>query len=418
MGDISPTETNGAQASNPLGQSPETQERKNPYEHSTAVEKLKKARNGGKPLRMAFLDIDSTITGPVEQTNEVRELLEEQGYVVAYVTSRTEEMIMSEEQRNQTPTFQRPSPHLGIDSSGKRTYVKPEEIVPAGILDPDIIAGTTGTTLLLKQTQGGYQEDFDSRDTMRSESEKWRSGVLQLVDFINQEKNICNPISIDNPLNYYQGETDVYSPDFRIQLSFQSQSDKIIFKEKVRSIRKDLSDPAKKLQLLSNGITPEAIEQILNIRITDDSKPSENKYSAYLTPTRGYKTRAVETIVCSLCNQLSLRRTDLELLIAGDSYPDLGMGLYGGLDTKATFLLVGGSRLMDSLTEQSEEDRYDFAGEGISAIRRRLKGSQNGMYELKPPLNAKRTVILADYAYLQTKGPKSIIAHLNQKKTV
>lgn len=80
--------------------------------------------------------------------------------------------------------------------------------------------------------------------------------------------------------------------------------------------------------------------------------PSDNKFSVYLTPRMGNKARAVERIISELATELKRPREDFHVLIAGDSFPDLAIGLCGGLDIEATFLLVGGSRLSSSIIER------------------------------------------------------------------
>ncbi|MCS7093208.1 MAG: hypothetical protein NZL96_02160 [Patescibacteria group bacterium] len=64
----------------------------------------------------------------------------------------------------------------------------------------------------------------------------------------------------------------------------------------------------RKLELLSQGFDENQIETILNLRITDNSKPAEDKFCADLTPITGHKTRAAEEIVKQACEWLKINR--------------------------------------------------------------------------------------------------------------
>jgi hypothetical protein len=393
----------------------------NPYENSTAVQILKERKQNQQPLRVAFFDIDSTITGDTESTNEVRKQLESLGYVVCMVTSRTEEMVITENKREQSPTIARPKPHLGKDDSQNRIYVDPGTIEPAGVLNAHIVAGSTGSGgQLIEQIDGSYIRDSRFEAKMKAESDAWRSGVTKLIEFVNNDEQLCQLIPIESVEKYDEGETDVYPPNFRIQVDFPTISAKQRFQEKVLELKQ-----ANRNDLFELGLDASAIENLFNVRITDDSKPKGEKYSAYLTPAKGNKMRAEEEIVNNICDQVGIKRNELDLLIAGDSFPDLGMGLYGGLGTHATFILAGGSRLTDDLTRPSlHGEDITFAGEGLNAIRRRLKpdADKPGYYTFRQPgiLNVPahdqpihdRTVVILDEVFPGKVTSDSILSYL------
>jgi len=132
-----------------------------PYVRSVAAHKLRLQVAHGRPLHLACLDIDSTLTGDSSLAGAVRSRLEDEGYVIAFDTSRTEEMVMSRESYERSVragALSRPEPHLGHDG-GSRVFVAPEQDQPRGILDGDIIAGSTGTHILVRQPDGAYLPD-------------------------------------------------------------------------------------------------------------------------------------------------------------------------------------------------------------------------------------------------------------------
>jgi len=407
--------------------SPETKtvEISNAYRDSYAATKLLERKNANQPLKMAFFDIDSTVTGNANATSEIRKHLEESGYVVCFITSRTEEMIMTDTKRSESPTLNRPDPHLGVDEFGKRFQADPEVVESNGLLNADIIAGTTGSSgPMVKQIDGSYVRDPQFEVKAKAESDVWRKGAKQLIDFVNKCEPLCQIAPIDDANNYLVNETDIFPPDFRFQLDFPSLEAKQKFQDKVTEFKL-----TNKLGLLSQGLDVSAVENIFNIKITDDSKPAESKFTTYLTPIRGYKARAEEEIVSNICKQVGVNRSDLELLIAGDSFPDLGMGFYGGVGTQATFLLAGGSRLSEDLIKPVSADKnVSFAGEGLNAIRNRLKPVEGklGHYTFRQPSISEnesssqsiktRNIVILDQVFPGQKSADSILSFLQTQK--
>src|SRR5258708_2393989 len=163
----------------------------NIYKYSKALDILKKNLKEDKKLRLAFLDIDSTMTGNKETTNLVRRALTTLGYVVIFVTSRTEEMLMTKRayQSSLSLGFSRPQPKLG-KLKNQRYYLPPEEVEPWGILDPEIIAGASGTKILVAQLLGGYKEDKNYAEHLYESPDKWKKEVLKILKILDPQKRL------------------------------------------------------------------------------------------------------------------------------------------------------------------------------------------------------------------------------------
>lgn len=354
-----------------------------PFINSVIIERLKELK---APFKIAFLDIDSTVTGPIELTNRVKSRLYELGYALVYVTARTEEMLMSKYQYDKSVKlgFDRPRPRLG-KRKNTRYYIPPEDIEPTSILDCPIIATSSGTRILFRQQNGGYILDSHYQDRFNQSPIDWQKQTLELLEVINQGKLFSiSPVSLG-----ILTKADVFPPEYRIQLNFENVEQKIEFKKKVTQLKKD-----------GEG-------DFSNIRITDDSNPFKGQFSVYLTPLAGSKKTALERIINSLAKRLEIKNNRFEILIAGDSYPDLEMGLFAALNIKGTFLVVGGSPLSRSLIE----DINDFAGENITPIKQNLSG-RNGIYKFKLSDMVYRRVVIGDELFPGTKGPETILAYL------
>lgn len=358
-----------------------------PYSGSEIVQKLKENLKKGISPRIAFLDIDSTLTGSTVSTNEVRKKLEDLGYAIVFITARTEEMIMSQYQFQVSKAlgFARAEPHLGKTTDNKKFYLPPEKVEPEGLIDPDIIAGSSGTKILVKQANDGYLTDSSYEKNYQQGSSEWRKETIAVIEKLQ----IGKPAEIENPQNYRNAITDVTPPDFRIQIDFKGLAEKQKFFENLSALQK---------------------KQIQNMRFIDNSNEQRDKYSIFIIPNKADKARAAEHIVNNICQELNLPRKDLEILIAGDSLADLPMGLYSGLDTQAKFILVGGSRITQALTDNQITE---YAGEKLLKFKSHLSGSQ-GNLEFKIPIFGNRKVIIGDQVFPNTKGPETILKLLEK----
>ena len=93
-------------------------------------------------------------------------------------------------------------------------YAPPEEVEPAGVLDGDIIAGSTGTRILVRQAGGDYLEDTLWSGQFGVSPAEWRTGALELVALATEHAGIKPRLSaIEHPDNYEAGTSDVFPPD-------------------------------------------------------------------------------------------------------------------------------------------------------------------------------------------------------------
>ncbi len=391
-----------------------------PYRKSTLVEKVRQSK------RIAFLDVDSTLTVNPDIAHRIRERLEEQGCAVVFVTSRTEEMQMSEEDLRATDPqeLKRPPPHLRKTAEGSYEYADPKTLPEhSPFVEGDAIAGTTGTRLFIKQESGGYKLDTEFEESMVQESATWRDGVFELLEYVDPEHTVTIA-PIDVAENFEHNQVDVYPPNYRVQLGFSAKErphetagstgkrsvvseesgkqllvQKNLFTEKIDDVKNDPNTPAHIREIVSN------------VRITDDSNPMKGMYQLYITPHQGYKARAVEHIIKNIVSETGIYRNDLKVIIAGDSYPDVAMGLYGALSTEATFVVAGGSRLSAVFTEPQI---HEFAAEEFTAIKKRLSGDfEKGILEFKQPMHGSRKIIIGDKVFPGMKAPESILAALD-----
>lgn len=371
---------------------------KNPYLDSCIVHKLISNYVKGKPLRIAFLDVDATMTGPEEKTNEARLLLEKLGFAIVYVTARTEEMLLSERQYKLSVGlgFTRPHPRMHL-KDGKRHYRPPEDHEPSGIIDPDCVAGSSGTQIILRQTNGGFLEDKEYTGSFQEDSSTWREKVYRVLTHIAGEETLWRFDTVDNPENYYNRKSSVFPPYFRITLEFDSLKKEKYFLQKIKEIKKN------KDSLIYTDLS--------NIRITDDSYPANNYFSLHLTPRNGSKALAVDRIISGVCSILEVKRSDVTLLIAGDSFPDLEMGILGGKGANVTFLLSGGSRLTRAITT---EDTQEFATEELIELKKHIAHLQK-VHKLTTEIITPRTVIIGDQQFEGVREVETILSYLAQQ---
>lgn len=348
-------------------------------------------RLGSSKDKIAFVDIDYTLSNHATDTdvpqlldhkltNKARQLLEQHGFLVVFVTSRTEEMLMTKHEYELSVLkyhLNRPVPLFGM-KSGKRFYMPPEKFEPDGILNPDIIASCTGGKIFVHQSDGGYAEDVDYRAEL-AQPTAWRTQTMKQLKQVNSEKNLFSFNPIEYEENYQKGITDVFPPDYRIQISFQNFANLIEFKTIFTALESKLHS-------------------------INESTPEKNKYSLYISPKKG-KYEAVNRIIQSLN---SLRNADQieEILYIGDSLPDL----YGGLHIDAensTLFLVGGSRLSQYIIDPNKND---FAGDDLSEIKKYIKKNAPGMYIYQRGAKVCQ-IIVSDEKYPGLVGPESLIEY-------
>lgn len=290
-------------------------------------------------------------------------------------------------ERSRSASFSRPPPHLQA-INGRRVYAPPEDCFPRGILDGDIIAGSTGTRIMVRQTDGSYVPDsaYENRGGALG---RWRDTAMEAL--IALDIPGAEPAPIEFEANYERGASDVFPPDRRIQVDFDGEHSKITWMRAARTLRWH------------------------DIRITDDSSPTHERYKVFLTPRKLSKAHAVERIVARLGEELRAERERFSILAVGDSFPDLKMGLLGAMGADVTLLLVGGSRLATTLVDP---DADAFAGENLTAIRQRLTPvGDTGWYHFRPVCGGgSRSLIVGDEAFPGTEAVGTVWTYLQSPK--
>lgn len=366
------------------------------YEKSYLLNKIIKRRNNNLPVRIAFLDIDSTMTGSYKTTNATRKTLEDLGYVIIFVTARTEEMLMSSKAYllSQKYGFNRPQPKLAI-REGRYTYLPPEQVEPTGLLDPEVIAGSSGTQILIRQKTGGFAPDIFFEQGMEAAANDWRKEMEKLIAEFNKKELRAFKAHFENPLNYEKGISNVYQPKYRISISFQSPKQKNAFRAFVRQSQKTL-------------------KAYTNLTITDDSEPKKDLFVLYLTPRNGSKTKAADFIIKMITKKTGLKRSELQVLIAGDGHADFDMGIHAGHGANVTFLLAGGSRLTHALT--CKRTQLDVLDSEMLRLRSLINETENKGY-YRNQLFADRNIIICDEIYKGKREVESILSLIEYLET-
>jgi len=373
----------------------------------TAIRKLKERQAEGLPLRLAFLDIDETISGtPAEQT-QVRKLLDDKGYVTIFVTSRSAEMVMSTDAYGKSKhELQRPEPKLGKNDSGRTVAFADTLSVETALYDPDIIISSTGTDILTRQENGSYSQDKIFRKNELRASKEWRNDTLKVLQHIDPDDELFRLSYIESEQNYEDGTSYVYPHDLRIRVEFTGKDDEAVKQQKAE-LKTKLQEIAK--------ISPELKEHVNNIRLTDESNPKKGKYASYITPIQGSKAHGVDYAIDQICQQLHIKRSELEVLIAGDSMPDLEMGMKAGKGTNVRFIVPGGARIQSLFTET--EPITLFAGEETALQRSALTETpQRGIFRYDGANDSEREIVLAGDVFPETVAASSIIAFLKHQQ--
>ncbi len=389
----------------------------NPYEGSRIVDSLLHS----DVKRIAFVDIDSTFTGTPEDQKAAREALEQAGYQVVHVTSRTPEMTIGSKEAAMSPEFNRPAPKLleldgesggTIDSNREKekTYATayPDQALPKydGIYNPVATLASTGTEIWIQQQDGSFRLDKDYEKGLQVDKNTWRSGVLEKINTIQSAMNTADKKAayypkLEEPETYFDNnQMDVAPPDLRVQVNFDTFDSQVKFTNQLQQ-----ADP--------------------NLRVIEDGHPFEEKdgkpnprVQVYVTPANAGKEQAVEqffqqtlaTMNAKLPQEQQVQPQDIETLFIGDSWPDVAMGLLGAKGSKATLLLVGGSRITQMVGDQISE-KIQFASEDFTQINDKIiPQSEQGHYVYED-----RTIVTGE-AFPGTKAPQTIKAFIESQK--
>lgn len=380
------------------------------YTNSTIIKKtFKKILSH---FRLAFLDIDFTLSANTSRLPYMRKRFEQLDYGIVFVTARTEEMVMSKKayKKSLKHGFSRPEPHIK-KRNGEYYYIDPKKINP-DLVDPDIIIGSTGTEIYIKQLSGAYLCDTSFRQKHTKISSIWRDMVMEILFEIDPQQEHLHLSKIEYAENYLNHTTDIFPPQFRIQMFFDTVSEKSWFLKELN-----------KRNLLHTMFYRKSSSLF---RVIDDSNEENNKIAMYITPPRGSKSSAVEHVVNQLERTMKnldplFSKAHMETILAGDSYPDLSMLLHGALGTESTALLVGGSRISKVLTDNTS---HVYVGEDFLPVKELLEPQKTkGKYHYRVPVDiyekgCVREFIIGDDAYPKTIGPETIIAHLSAMYSV
>ncbi|MFA6388923.1 MAG: hypothetical protein WCW27_06725, partial [Patescibacteria group bacterium] len=210
----------------------------NIYTRSNAYKKLLYRQTHQLPLRLAFVDIDSTMVGDIPDQHNARKLIEQKGYVLCFITSRTVELVMSWKNRKKSsPTVKnRPKAKLKKNNQNKLIIVDPLKLpIMSDLIDPLIIAATTGVELLVQQKNGGYQYDTIWQQQLKrfGTETAWRNYCFKLIQTFNKifPNSATSCLPVENIKNYTCGKTSIAPPSYRIQIQFTSWKTKELFKK-------------------------------------------------------------------------------------------------------------------------------------------------------------------------------------------
>ncbi len=321
------------------------------YTNSTIWQKL-----DNEP-RIAFLDIDLTITGSPETQQNIRSLFEQNGYSIVFVTSRPYELLLSDASLAHSPRLSRPPSKIALDKNNTYYHVdlaRTESF--AGLLDPDALADTTGARIYLRQQTGEYRRDRDY-DVMDLSASQWREQVLDLLKIISNTLSNFKLKKIEDSSNYEKGFATISPPDFRIQVDFKDNKEKKLFRKHISK----LNPP---------------------IYTLDDSEPEKNIYSLFLFPRQAdfLKAQAVDRIVDMILKTKGINPDKLSVFLSGDSFADVNMGINSAKGTQATFFLPGGARMSRYFSDKAIKDYDDV---DISLWKKQLKQKAPGHYEIQ-----------------------------------
>lgn len=345
------------------------------YEHSILAEKVK------KNPKIAFLDIDLTLTGKPSTQRQIREILEKNNFSIVFVTSRPYELLLSDRALAKSRHLSRPPSKMGVDKDQTYYHIDLSEIDSfAGLLDPDALADTTGSRIYLRQISGEYLRDKDY-EVIDLSPDAWRTQVLNLLTTIQNTMSHFKLKKIEDISNYEKGFANISPPDFRIQVDFKNNKEKKIFRKHI------------------SKLTPP-------IYTLDDSEPDKDIYSLFLFPRQAdfLKGQSVDRIVDAVTGLADISRDSLEIFLSGDSFADVNMGLNSAKGTKATFFLPGGARMSSYF---SDKTIYTYEDVDISSWKKLLQKKAPGHYELED-----REIYIADEMFPGARAGESLLLFL------
>lgn len=371
------------------------------WRHSHAVCWLREAVDGGKG-EVFIVDIDSSfyVSRNPEASNRARQILEKRGGVIVSVTSRTPEMGMSHDvlDRTKEAGFRRRGPRMKKEDEGF-TYVKAEEFpekTPIGVLDLHVIAGSTGTQMMVRCGQRGegyyYLEDTAFQQGVPA---GWRAGVTEALERFEQDTGVVVPYAdIDRRDLFEQGRVDVMPPEERIQLNFVNVNEMKSFVDR-----------------LEEWLATNHVPAFEHSRFTEDSKPPFA--SCFIHPHKKGKGPAVLWTVYSLAREIETkgqgRLSEMEVWVLGDSPADFEMfDTLGILPVRRTVaVLAAGSVMSQALSPTSGETC--FATLNLEPFKNNLAYSGTpGVYH-RQGTETESLFVVGDEFAPQKLGPETLI---------
>lgn len=357
-----------------------------------------------KTGRLFFFDLDGSLAaGKVAIRKDVRYRADSNGATV-FATARTPELTLSSATYEQSSAagFPRPKPKVGVNPDGTRYWIPLEENPlddHKHMLDATATIGF-GTGIWIRKKEVYVQDETAIGTTF---AEKYfRSTTLHLLKCADKIDLIKPHLAqIEIPDAYERNMVDVAPLEYRIQLDFSKLDDKLRAIELVTTLKEShflgIRDMAKHICLVDES-SPDKLDKMGNLA---------PKFTLYLMPSAATKQALVKHFLDQVIDAANSPRSELEVLYVGDSLTDIPAGLQSSAGTKATFLLVGGSRLSRYLTIPGIET---FAGEDLRPIKRLIVPMQRpGFYRFQDT-----QFIIADEAYQGTVGAESVLAYMDE----
>lgn len=289
-----------------------------------------------------------------------------------------------------------PIPKLGFAGDGKtRIPTPPDDLSEYSFgIDWDVIGGV-GTRAMLRHGEV-YLEDVEYADQLEIRNSQswsdspWREKAIELL-IKTSAAHYRAPIDLVGA--YDNDKVDVACLPGRIQLNFPNREEKLAFMQKVESLQKEF--------YWKNIVG--------RLELVDESNPAVDPptFQLYMLPKGGTKRGIIDRVIGQLALAANVELSRIYILFAGDAPPDLDM-LRAVPEARATFILVGGSRLYPFI---ADPECVDFAGMPIGDITKNLRRTGDvGVYTFNT-----RTVIIGDEAYPGLKGPATIAAYLETR---
>lgn len=387
---------------------------------------------------LSAVDLDGTMTSSdgepslkeLAERREAVRLLEEGGRPRMLNTVRTFELAVSSALLEASHRYgvMRPKPKYGRDKDGKRIFVPLEKMSKFDYcLDAHAFNGV-GTGIFLRHQSSHYVPDSGYAQQLGD----WHRDVidyLRLVDRMDPGARLEAAMAdINHEASYDEGKTDVFPPEYRIQLEWTAHK----FGKRAGELKELAKELIRKWQ---NLFRPKEAWRSgrKRIDIVEENRGDEGRFIIYLVPKRSRKEHALTHVIRKIAEATNLVPSQYRVFGAGDTMTDVGVAFNTSVASDLTFLLAGGSRLYHFLSPHGEHAGKPYDGEDIFGLTRLLKGSETehrGVHRLMLPTfdvfgekhrikKVARTVIVGDDAFPGETGPASIAATLEYlRKTV